>query len=84
MSIYTIKSSKCPILQVQIVCAIFALDYNSFNIETEISSLNSSHSESEFIESTLSGGGFKQKEFFLTLNNFEDFNFDAKNPYLSR
>ena len=48
MSIYTVKSSKCPILQVQIICAIFGLDYNTFNIETEISSLNLSHSESGF------------------------------------
>ena len=48
MSIYTVKSSKSPILQVQRVCAIFDLDYNTFYIETEVSSLNSSQSESGF------------------------------------
>ena len=39
MSISTVKSSKSPILQVQSACAIFSLDYNTFYIETEISSL---------------------------------------------
>ena len=69
MSIYTVKSSKSPILQVQSVCAIFGLDYNTFYIETEISPLISSQSESEFCKSTLSGGGFKRKKFFLALDN---------------
>ena len=84
MSIYTVKSSKSPILQVQSACAIFGLDYNTFYIETEVSSLNSSQSESGFYKSTFSGGGFKQKEFFLALDNSGEFKFDAKNPYLSR
>ena len=84
MSIYTVKSSKSPILQVQIIFAIFGLDYNTFYIEMEISSLNSSHSESEFIESTLSGGGFKRKEFYLAMDNIGEINFVAKNPYSLR
>ena len=42
MSIYTIKSSKSAVLQVQSVCTIFGLDYNTFYIETEVSLLNSS------------------------------------------
>ena len=84
MSIYTVKSSKSPILQVQSVCAIFGLDYNTFYIETEVASLNSSQSNSRFYKSTLSGGGFKQREFFLALDNSGEFKFDAKNPYLSR
>ena len=84
ISIYTVKSSKSPILQVQNVCAIFGLDYNTFYIATEISSLNSSQSESEFYNSSLSSGGFKWKEFFFALDNSGDFKFDAKNPYLSR
>ena len=82
--IYTIKSSKSPILQVQSNWAIFGLDYNTFYIKTEVSSLNSSQSESRLCKSTLSGEGFKRKEFFLALDNFGEFNFDAKNPYLSR
>ena len=84
MSVYTVKSSNRPILQVQGVCAIFGLDYNTFYIKTEVSSLNSSQSESGFCKSTLSGGGFKRREFFLALDNSGDFKFDAKNPYLSR
>ena len=84
MSIYTIESSKWPILRVQSVCAIFGPDYNTFYIETEISALSSSQYESRFSESTLSGGGFKRKEFFFTLDNSGEFNFDAKNPYFSR
>ena len=58
MSVYTVKSSKSSILQVQSVCAIFGLDYNTFYIEMEVSSLNSSQSEPGFCKSTLSGGGF--------------------------
>ena len=46
MSIYTVKSSKRPILEVQSVCAIFGLDWNTFYIETKISLLNSSQSKS--------------------------------------
>ena len=84
MSIYTVKSSKSSVLQVQSGCAIFDLDYNTFYIEMEISSLNSSQSESGLCESTLSVGGFERKEFFLTLDNSGEFKFDAKNPYLSR
>ena len=84
MSIYTAKSSKSPILQVQGACAIFGLDCNTFYVETEISPLILSQSESGFCKSTLSGGGFKRKEFFLALDNFGEFKFDAKNPYLSR
>ena len=82
--IYTVKSPKSPILQIQSISAIFGLDYNTFYIETEISSLNSSQSESGFCKSTLSGGGFKRKEFFLALDKFGEFKFDARNPYLSR
>ena len=48
MSIYTLKSSKSPVLQVQSVCANFVMDYNTFYVETEVSSLNSSQSESRF------------------------------------
>ena len=48
MSIYTLKSSKIYILQDQGICAILSLDYNTFYIETEISVLNSSQSESGF------------------------------------
>ena len=44
MSIYTIKSSKSAVLQVQSICTIFGLDYNTFYIETEVSLLNSSKS----------------------------------------
>ena len=84
ISIYNVKSSKIPILQVQRVCAIFGLDYNTFYIETEKSPLILSQSESEFCKSTLSGGGFKWKKFFLALDNSGEFKFDAKNPYLSR
>ena len=84
MLIYAVKSLKSPILQVQSVCAIFGLDYNSFYIETEVSSLNSSQSESGFYKRTLSSGGFKRIEFFLALDNSEEFKFDGKNPYLSR
>ena len=84
MSIYVVKSSKSPILQGQSVCAIFGLDYNTFCIETEEYSLISSPSESGFCKSTLSGGGFKRKEFFLALDNSGEFKFDAKNLYLSR
>ena len=84
MSIYTVKSSKSPTLQVQSVCAIFGLDHNTFYIETEVSSLNSSQSKSGFCKRTLLGGGFKRREFFLALHNSGEFKFDAKNPYLSR
>ena len=84
MSIYSVKSSKSPILQVQSVCAIFGLDYNTFYVETEVSSLNSSQSESEFCKGSLSGGGFKRREYFLAMDNSGEFMFDAKNPYLSR
>ena len=84
MSIYTVKSSKSPILRVQSVCAIFGLDYNTFYIKTEVISLNSSQSEFGFYKSTLSNGGFKSKEFFLALDNSEGFKFDAENPCLSR
>ena len=79
MSIYTVKSSKSPILQVQSIWAIFGLDYNIFYIETELPSLNSSQSESGFCQGTLLCEGFKQKEFFLVLDNSEEFKFDAKN-----
>ena len=78
MSIYTVKSSKSPILQVQSVCAIFGLDYNTFYIETEISPLISSQSEFGFCKSTLSGGGFKQKKFFLALDNSGEFSLTLK------
>ena len=78
MSIYTIKSSKIPILQVQSVCAIFGLDYNTFYIETKVSSLNSSQFEFGFCKRTLSDGGFKRREFFLALDNSGGFKFDAK------
>ena len=84
LSVYTVKSSKISILQVQSVCAIFGLNYNTFHIETEESSLNSSQSESEFCKSTLSDGGFKRRELFLALDNSGEFKFHAKNPYLSR
>ena len=84
MSIYIVKSSKRPILQVQSVCAIFGLDYNTFYIETEVSSFNSSQSESGFYKSTLSSEGFQWRELFLALDNSREFKFDAKNPYLSR
>ena len=84
MSIYTVKSSKSTILQVQSVCAIFGLSHKTFYIETEESSLNSSQSESGFCKRTLSGGDFKQIEFFLALDNSGEFKFDAKNQYLSR
>ena len=83
MSIYTVKSSKSSVLQVQSGGAIFDLENNSFYIEMEISSLNSSQSESGLCKSTLSVGGFKRKEFFLALDNSGEFKFDAKNPYLS-
>ena len=73
----TVISSKSPIIQVQSIWAIFGLDCNTFYIETEISSLNSSQSESGFCKSTLSGGGFKRKEFFLALDNSGKFKFDA-------
>ena len=82
--IYTIKSDLIFVLELYSTCAIFDLDYNTFYIETEVSSLNSSQYESEFCKSTLSGGGFKRKEFFLALDNSGEFKFDAKNPYLSR
>ena len=65
MSIYTVKSLKSPILQVQSVCAIFGLDYNTFYIETEVSSLNSSQSESEFCKSTLLGRGFQTERILF-------------------
>ena len=84
IKIYTIESSKSPIFQVQSVCAIFGLDYNMFYIETEVYSFNSSQSESGFGKTTLSGGVFKRQELFLALDIFGEFNFDAKNPYLSR
>ena len=84
MSVYTVKSSKSPILQVQSVCAIFGLNYNTLYIETQLSSLNSSKSESGFCKSTLSGGGIKRREFFLALDNSGEFKFHAKNQYLSR
>ena len=80
MSIYTVKSSVSTILQVQRVCVIFGLSHKTFYIETEVSSLNSSQSESEFCKSTLSDGGFKRREFFLALDNSGEFKFDAKNP----
>ena len=83
MSIYTVQSSKSSVHQVQSGCAIFDLDYNSFYIEMEISSLNSSQSESGLCKSTLSVGGFERKEFFLALDNSGEFKFHAKNPYLS-
>ena len=81
---YTVKSSKSTIFQVQSVCTIFGLSHKTFYIEAEVSSLNSSQSESEFCKSTFSGGDFKQREFFLALDNSGEFMFDAKNPYLSR
>ena len=84
MSIYSVKLSKSPILQVQSFCAIFGLDYNNFSIETEVCSLNSSQSESGFYKSTLLAGGLKRREFFLVLDNSGEFQFDAKNQYLSR
>ena len=84
MSVYTVKSSKSPILQVQSVCAIFGLNYNTFYIETEVSTLNSSQSEAGFCKSTFLGGGLKRREFFLALDNSGEFMFDAKDPYLSR
>ena len=84
MPIYIIKSSKSTILQVQSVCAIFGLCHKTFYIETEVSSLNSSQSASGFCKSTISGGVFKRREFFLALDNSEEFKFDVKNPYLSR
>ena len=82
--IYTVKSSKSHIHQVQSIWAIFGQDCNTFYIETEVSSLNSSQSESGYCKSTLSGGGFKQKEFFLALDNSGEFKLGAKNQYLSR
>ena len=78
MSISTVKSSKSPILQVQSICAIFGLNYNTFYVETEVSSLNSSQSESEFCKSTLSGGDFKRRELFFELDNSGEFKFVAK------
>ena len=58
--IYTVKSPKSPILHVQSISAIFGLDCNTFYIDTEVSSLNSSQSVSGFYKSTLSDGGFKR------------------------
>ena len=84
MSIYTVKSSKGTILQVQSVCATFGLSHNTFYIETKVSSLNSSQSESGFCKITLLDGGLKRGELFLVLENCGEFKFDAKNPCLSR
>ena len=84
MSIYTVKSSKSTILQVQSVCAIFGLSHNTFFIVTEVSSLNSTQSESGFSESTLLDGGLKRRELVLVLDNSGEFKFDSKNPYVSR
>ena len=84
MSIYTIKSSKSTILEVRSVCAIFGLSHKTFYIDTEVSSLNLTQSESGFSKSTLLDGGLKQREFFLALDNSGEFKFDAKNQDLSR
>ena len=59
MSIYIVKSSKSTILPVQSICAIFGMDYNTFYIETEISSLNSTQSESGFCKKQFIGRRFR-------------------------
>ena len=84
LSIYTVKSSKSHILQVQSVCTIFGLDYNTSYIETVISSLNSSQSESGFCKKHFIVRRFRAEGILFRLDNSGEFKFDAKNPYLSR